>query len=445
MADLRLPTDSIVRPDKDRFLARGSHTGMYSLNEENPFEAMMSRFDRAAELLDLEPGLYKVLRSAEKEITVSIPVMMDSGEVEVFTGIRVLHNTSRGPAKGGIRFDMNVSLDEVKALAAWMTWKCAVVNIPFGGAKGGVICDPLKMSVGELERVTRRYTAGIMATLGPDSDVPAPDVNTNERVMAWLMDTYSMHKGHTVNAVTTGKPVEMGGSLGRREATGRGVMLTAVQALEHLKMPVTGATVAVQGFGNVGSIGAQLLAEVGCKVIAISDRTSGWHDPKGIDVNDAIAYVREHKTLEGYGKGEALSNEALLELPVDVLVPAALENVITTKNAPQIKAKIICEGANGPTTANADAILDEKGIFVVPDILANAGGVTVSYFEWVQNRGGYYWTEQTVNERLREIMVNSFRDVLKLSQQHKVNMRTAAYMVAISRVSTVHRLRGIYA
>lgn len=434
MADLRLPTNPIVRPDKDRFL-----------NEENPFEAMMSRFDRAAELLDLEPGIYKILRSPEKEITVSIPVLMDNGEVEVFTGIRVLHNTSRGPAKGGIRFDMNVSLDEVKALAAWMTWKCAVVNIPFGGAKGGVICDPLKMSAGELERVTRRYTSGIISTLGPDSDVPAPDVNTNERVMAWLMDTYSMHVGHTVNAVTTGKPVEMGGSLGRREATGRGVMFTALQALEHLKMDVKGATVAVQGFGNVGSIGALLLAEQGCKVVAISDRTGGWHNPKGIDVADAIAYVKKNKTLEGYGKGEPVTNEQLLELPVDVLVPAALENVITTKNAKNIKAKVIVEGANGPTTAAADTILDEKGIFVVPDILANAGGVTVSYFEWVQNRGAYYWDEQTVNERLKKIMVDSFQAVLKISQQHKVNMRTAAYMVAISRVATVHRLRGIYA
>ncbi len=434
MADLRLPTNPIVRPDKDRFL-----------NEENPFEAMMSRFDRAAELLDLEPGIYKVLRSPEKEVTVSIPVLMDNGEVEVFTGIRVLHNTSRGPAKGGIRFDMNVSLDEVKALAAWMTWKCAVVNIPFGGAKGGVICDPLKMSVGELERVTRRYTSGIISVLGPDSDVPAPDVNTNERVMAWLMDTYSMHVGHTVNAVTTGKPVEMGGSLGRREATGRGVMFTALEALEHLKMDVKGATVAVQGFGNVGSTGAMLLAEQGCKVVAISDRTGGWHNPKGIDVADAIAYVRKNKTLDGYGKGDAITNEQLLELSVDVLVPAALENVITTKNAKNIKAKVIVEGANGPTTAAADTILDEKGIFVVPDILANAGGVTVSYFEWVQNRGGYYWDEATVNERLKKIMVDSFAAVLKLSQQHKVNMRTAAYMVAISRVATVHRLRGIYA
>jgi glutamate dehydrogenase (NAD(P)+) len=434
MADLRLPTNPIVRPDKDRFL-----------NEENPFEAMMSRFDRAAELLDLEPGIYKVLRSAEKEITVSIPVMMDNGEVEVFTGIRVLHNTSRGPAKGGIRFDMNVHLDEVKALAAWMTWKCAVVNIPFGGAKGGVICDPLKMSVGELERVTRRYTAGIIQTLGPDSDVPAPDVNTNERVMAWLMDTYSMHVGHTVNAVTTGKPVEMGGSLGRREATGRGVMISAREALAHLKMEMKGATVAVQGFGNVGSIAAQLMAREGARIIAISDRTGGYHNPKGIDVDDAIAWVKKNRSLEGYKKGDAVTNGQLLELEVDVLIPAALENVITTKNAKNIRAKVIVEGANGPTTAGADSILDEKGVFVVPDILANAGGVTVSYFEWVQNRGGYYWNEETVNDRLLQIMVNSFRDVLKLSQQHKVNMRTAAYMVAISRVATVHRLRGIYA
>jgi glutamate dehydrogenase (NAD(P)+) len=434
MADLRLPTNTIVRPDKDRFL-----------NEENPFEAMMSRFDRAAELLDLEPGIYKVLRSAEKEITVSIPVLMDNGEVEVFTGIRVMHNTSRGPAKGGIRFDLNVNLDEVKALAAWMTWKCAVVNIPFGGAKGGVICDPLNMSVGELERVTRRYTSGIIQTLGPDSDVPAPDVNTNERVMAWLMDTYSMHVGHTVNAVTTGKPVEMGGSLGRREATGRGVMFTALEALEHLKMEVKGATVAVQGFGNVGSVAAQLMAREGCKIVAISDRTGGYYNAKGIDVDDAIAHVRKVRSLDGYGKGDPITNEQLLELDVDLLVPAAMENVITTKNAKKVRAKVICEGANGPTTAAADAILDEKGVFVVPDILANAGGVTVSYFEWVQNRGGYYWDEPTVNDRLKHIMVNSFNDVLKLSQQHKVNMRTASYMVAISRVATVHRLRGIYA
>lgn len=405
----------------------------------------MSRFDRAAELLDLEPGLYKVLRKPEKQLIVACPVMLDNGEIEVFTGIRVLYNTSRGPAKGGIRFDMHVSLDEVTALAAWMTWKCAVVNVPFGGAKGGVICDPLKMSVGELERLTRRYTAGIISVLGPDSDVPAPDVNTNERVMAWLMDTYSMHKGHTVTAVTTGKPVEMGGSLGRREATGRGCMIVTKEALAHLGMNVKGTTVAVQGFGNVGSVSANLLSREGCKIVAISDRTGGWHNPAGIDVEDAIAYVRHNKTLEGYGKGDQITNEELLTMEVDVLLPAALENVITSKNASKVRAKIICEGANGPTSAAADAILEEKGVFVVPDILANAGGVTVSYFEWVQDRGGYFWDEDTVNDRLRNLMTKGFRDCLALAKQHKVNMRTAAYMLSISRVATVHRLRGIYA
>ncbi|MGH7679712.1 MAG: Glu/Leu/Phe/Val family dehydrogenase [Gemmatimonadaceae bacterium] len=432
--DLRLPTERIVRPDKDRFL-----------NEENPFEAMMQRFDRAAELLDLEPGLYKVLRHAEKEIIVSCPVMMDSGEVEVFTGYRVLYNTSRGPAKGGIRFDMAVTLDEVKALAAWMTWKCAVVKLPFGGAKGGVLCDPSKLSVGELERLTRRYTAGIVATLGPDSDVPAPDVNTNERVMAWVMDTYSMRMGHTVTAVVTGKPVEMGGSLGRREATGRGCMIVTKEALKHLGMPVRGTTVAVQGFGNVGSVAAQLLEAEGCRVVAISDKTGGYYNENGIDISAALAHVKKTKHLEGFPGAQPITNEELLTLEVDVLLPAALENVITSKNAARVRAKIICEGANGPTTAGADNILEEKGVFVIPDILANAGGVTVSYFEWVQDRGGYFWAEDVVNQRLTDIMCNSFSDVLKLSQQHKVNMRTAAYMLAISRVATVHRLRGIYA
>jgi glutamate dehydrogenase (NAD(P)+) len=431
---LRLPTDSIVRPDKDRFL-----------NEVNPFEAMMSRFDRAAELLDLEPGIYKILRNPEKQLIVSIPVQMDNGDVEVFTGYRVLYNTSRGPAKGGIRFDMNVTLEEVKALAAWMTWKCAVVNLPFGGAKGGVICDPLSMSVGELERVTRRYTKGILSLLGPDTDVPAPDVNTNERVMAWVMDTYSMHVGRTENAVVTGKPVEMGGSLGRKEATGRGCMLVTREALTHLGMSMTGATVAVQGFGNVGSTAATLMAKEGCKIVGISDRTGAYYNAKGIDVDAANAHVRQHRTLEGFTGGDQIDAEDLLTLEVDVLVPAALENVITTKNAPKIRAKLICEGANGPTTAGADPILDEKGIFVIPDILANAGGVTVSYFEWVQDRMGYFWSEAIVNERLGDIMTRSFADVLQLSKQHKVNMRTAAYMLSISRVATVHRLRGIYA
>jgi glutamate dehydrogenase (NAD(P)+) len=432
--EIRLPTDRIVRPDKDRFLA-----------EENPFEAMMSRFDRAAELLDLEPGIYKILRHAEKIITVAIPVMKDNGEVEVYTGHRVLYNTARGPAKGGIRFDMAVNIDEVKALAAWMTWKCAVVNIPFGGAKGGVVCDPLTMSVAELERLTRRYTAGIMSVLGPDSDVPAPDVNTNERVMAWVMDTYSMRVGHTVTAVVTGKPIEMGGSLGRKEATGRGCLVVTKEALAHLGMPIKGTTVAVQGFGNVGSTAAMLMQREGMVITAIGDRTGGYHNKAGIDVPDAMAYVGKHGTLEGYGKGDPISNDELLALDVDVLVPAALENVITTKNAASIRARVICEGANGPTTAAADAILDEKGIFVIPDILANAGGVTVSYFEWVQDRGGYFWSEATVNERLTDIMQRSFQDVLKIAQQHKVNLRTAAYMLSISRVSTVHKLRGIYA
>ncbi|MDQ4079621.1 MAG: Glu/Leu/Phe/Val dehydrogenase, partial [Gemmatimonadota bacterium] len=380
--DLRLPTDKIVRPDKDRFL-----------NEENPFEAMMSRFDRAAELLDLEPGLYKVLRHPEKQIVVSVPVLLDNGEVEVFTGYRVLYNTSRGPAKGGIRFDLNVTLEEVKALAAWMTWKCAVVNLPFGGSKGGVVCDPLKMSVGELERLTRRYTAGIISILGPDSDVPAPDVNTNERVMAWVMDTYSMHMRHTVTAVVTGKPVEMGGSLGRREATGRGCMIVTKEALRYLGIPMQGTTVAVQGFGNVGSVAASLLVKEGCKIIAISDRTGGYHYPAGVDVRAAIEHVKKVRTLEGFTGGDRISNEDLLTMPVDVLIPAALENVITSKNASKVRAKVICEGANGPTSAAADEFLEEFVVFVIADMLAFAVGVSVSYFEWVQAHQRLSWDE----------------------------------------------------
>ena len=431
---LQVPTYQIVRPDKDPVL-----------NEEDPFEAMMSRFDRAAELLDLEPGIYKILRNPEKQLIVSVPVQLDSGDVEVYTGFRVLYNTSRGPAKGGIRFDMRVTLEEVKALAAWMTWKCAVVNLPFGGAKGGVICDPLKMSIGELERVTRRYTKGIISLLGPDTDVPAPDVNTNERIMAWVMDTYSMHVGRTENSVVTGKPVEMGGSLGRREATGRGCMLVTREAMQHLGIPMKNATVAVQGFGNVGSIAAQLLVEQGCRVVAISDRTGAFHNANGIDINAAILHSMRVRSLEGFTGGDAIDPEDMLTLDVDVLLPAALENVITRKNAANIRAKIICEGANGPTTAIADAILDDKGIFVVPDILANAGGVTVSYFEWVQDRMGFFWSEAEVNERLTGILTRSFKEVLNLSLAHGVNMRTAAYMLSINRVATVHRLRGIYA
>jgi glutamate dehydrogenase (NAD(P)+) len=425
---------SIIRPDKDRFLA-----------EENPFEAMMSRFDYAAQRLNLDPGLYKVLRHPEKQIITSVPIQRDNGEVEVFTGIRVIHNSSRGPAKGGIRFDLNVTLDEVKALAAWMTWKCAVVNIPFGGAKGGVICDPSNLSEAELERLTRRYTTSIIEILGPDSDVPAPDVNTNERVMAWVMDTYSMHKRHTVTAVVTGKPIEMGGSLGRREATGRGCMIVTRKALARLGLPIKGARVAVQGFGNVGSVAADLLAREGCTVVAVSDKMGGIHDPKGLDLADVFAWVKEHKFLTGYPKAQAITNEQLLTIDCDVLLPAALENVITSKNAASIRARIICEGANGPTTANADRILEEKGIFVIPDILANAGGVTVSYFEWVQDRGGYFWDEETVNQRLERIMVRSFDEVAAMADKHKLNMRIGAYMLAIERVAAVHRLRGMYA
>ncbi|HET9709422.1 MAG TPA: Glu/Leu/Phe/Val dehydrogenase [Gemmatimonadales bacterium] len=434
MTDTATPASGLIRPDKDRFLS-----------EDNPFEAMMQRFDHAAQLLNLDTGLYKVLRNPEKQIIVSIPVVRDNGEVEVYTGYRVLYNTSRGPAKGGIRFDLNVTLEEVKALAAWMTWKCAVVNIPFGGAKGGVVCDPSTMSMAELERVTRRYTSGIIETLGPDSDVPAPDVNTNERVMAWIMDTYSMHKRHTVTAVVTGKPVEMGGSLGRREATGRGCMFVTREALAKIGLPMQQARVAVQGFGNVGSLAADFLAKEGATIVAVSDKSGGLVNPKGLDIPDVIAWAREHRHLDGYPRADKISNEELLTIDCDVLLPAALENVITSKNARKIKAKVICEGANGPTTAGADKILEEKGVFVIPDILANAGGVTVSYFEWVQDRGGYFWDEETVNKRLEAIVTRSFREVVGLSERHKVNTRIAAYMLAIDRVATMHRLRGMYA
>ena len=424
----------IIRPDKDTFLS-----------EENPFEAMMSRFDYAAEKLNLERGLYKILRHPEKQIIVSVPVPRDNGEIDVYTGYRVLYNTSRGPAKGGIRFDMNVSLDEVKALAAWMTWKCAVVNSPFGGAKGGVICDPTTMSIGELERLTRRYTSAIIETLGPDSDVPAPDVNTNERVMAWIMDTYSMHKRHTVTAVVTGKPIAMGGSLGRREATGRGCMFMTREALKRLGMPMRGAKVAVQGFGNVGSVAADLLQKQGATVVAVSDKSGGVYNAGGLDIPDVLKWAGEKKLLSGYAKAESISNEQLLTLPCDVLLPAALENVITSANAGDVQARIICEGANGPTTAGADKILEEKGVFVIPDILANAGGVTVSYFEWVQDRGGYFWDEDTVNQRLERIMVTSFEEVASMASRNGVSNRIGAYMLAIDRVAAVHRLRGLYA
>jgi glutamate dehydrogenase (NAD(P)+) len=435
MTTVSRPSQDVIRPDKDSAL----------LAEENPFEAMMSRFDYAAQRLSLDPGLYKVLRTPEKQIIVSVPVLRDSGDVDVYTGYRVLYNTSRGPAKGGIRFDTAVTLDEVKALAAWMTWKCAVVNIPFGGAKGGVACDPFQLSNGELERITRRYTAAIIETLGPDSDVPAPDVNTNERVMAWIMDTYSMHKRHTVTAVVTGKPVEMGGSLGRREATGRGCMLVTREALKRLRMPIEGTRVVVQGFGNVGSVAAQLMENLGMRVVAVSDKSGGIYDPNGLKIREVLQHTRQRRFLSDYKEADHITNEDLLTLDCDVLVPAAMENVITSHNAASIKARIICEGANGPTTANADKILEQNGVFVIPDILANAGGVTVSYFEWVQDRGGYFWDEDTVNHRLERIMVESFDQVAGMAGRHGINLRIGAYMLAIERVAAVHRLRGMYA
>lgn len=416
-----------------------------NFGDDNPFEDMMARFDHAAELVSLDPGIYKVLRHPEKQIIVSIPIQLDTGDVEVFTGYRVIHNTSRGPGKGGIRFDPNVTIDEVKALAAWMTWKCAVVNIPFGGAKGGVVCDPTKLSDAELERVTRRYTAALINVLGPESDIPAPDVNTNERVMAWIMDTYAMHKQSASHGVVTGKPIEIGGSLGRREATGRGCMIVTKEALKHLGLPVRGSRVAVQGFGNVGSVAAKLLGQEGLTVVAVSDASTGVYNENGIYIDAALQWVRENRYLDGYPGGDAISNQELLSLELDVLLPAAVENVITRRNAAGINTKVICEGANGPTTAAADRILEDKGVFVIPDILANAGGVTVSYFEWVQNRSGYFWDEKTVVDRLEAITVRSFADVLEVSKRHSVDMRTAAYMLSVERVAAVHRIRGMYA
>jgi glutamate dehydrogenase (NAD(P)+) len=413
--------------------------------ELNPLENAMRQFDEASAALKLDPGIVSIIKNFRRATIVNLPIQMDDGTFKVFTGYRVQHSISRGPGKGGIRFHPDVTLDEVEALAAWMTWKCAVVNIPFGGAKGGIACDPSKLSRNELERLTRRYTADLADIFGPESDVPAPDVNTNERVMAWIMDTYSMHHRHTVTAVVTGKPVVMGGSLGRREATGRGCMICTKQALKHLDMPLKGARVVVQGFGNVGSITAELLQAEWCVIVGVSDVSGGLHNPKGISVKDVLAWQEEHRYVTGYADADPVTNEEMLALDCDVLVPAALENVITARNADAVKARVIIEGANGPTAAGADEILDRKGVFVVPDILANAGGVTVSYFEWVQDRGGYFWTEEVVNSRLTDIMVNSFDNVLAVSRKYGVNMRIGAYALAIDRVAMVHRLRGLYA
>ena len=415
------------------------------IKEDNPFESMMQRFDEAAARLNLDPNIDKILRWPNREITLYIPVMMDDGNYQVFTGYRVQHNFARGPGKGGVRFSPDVSLDEVRALAAWMTWKCAVVNIPFGGAKGGIICDPRDMSLSELERLTRRYTAELLDFIGPEKDVPAPDMNTNEQTMAWMMDTYSMHARHTVTAAVTGKPIEIGGSRGRREATGRGLLFVCNEACKKFGFNIDDTRVVIQGAGNVGGTAALLMHQEGYKIIALADITGSLYNPKGLDVPGVLEYLRANKTVEGYTAAEHIGTADLLELECEILMPAATENQITTHNADRIRCRILAEGANGPTTADADEIVSAKSIFVIPDILANAGGVTVSYFEWVQDRMGFFWNEETVNTRLHEIMVSSFNDVVGFANKYRVNTRLAAYMLAIDRVAYDTRLRGIYA
>jgi glutamate dehydrogenase (NAD(P)+) len=417
-----------------------------SLEQEiNPWEAQAARFDFAARKLNLDDGLWKLLRTPAREIIVHFPVAMDNGKFEIFTGFRVQHSIARGPGKGGVRYSPDVTLDEVRALASWMTWKCAVVNIPFGGAKGGVICDPKKMSQGELERMTRRYTSELIDSIGPEKDVLAPDMNTNEQTMAWIMDTYSMHMGHTVTSVVTGKPLTVGGSRGRLEATGRGVRLVCDESLRYLKMPVEGCRVVIQGFGNVGSNAARLMMESGYKIIGIAEFDGGLWNSNGIDIHQLLDYKRRNNTILGFRNAEAMPSEELLVSECEILVPAATENVITSRNADKIKARIVVEGANGPTTAVADEMLAEKRIFVVPDILANAGGVTASYFEWVQDRQGYFWKEAVVNEQMETILRDSFEDVVRYAEAHNVNNRIAAYMLAIDRVAFTIRQRGIYA
>ena len=416
------------------------------LDRESPFESMLERFRFAAEILELDTGLFKYLASPVKQVIVSIPIVMDNGNIEVFEGFRVIHDNVLGPSKGGVRFSPDVNLEEVKALAAWMTWKCAVVNVPFGGAKGGIRCNPKELSIGELERLTRRYTANLLDVFGPDRDIPAPDMNTNEQVMAWIMDTYSMNAQRTVTAVVTGKPIILGGSEGRKEATGRGVVTVTLAAINKLGLMPNKVTVAVQGFGNVGSVSAQLMYEQGAKIIAISDVSGGYYNSNGIDIPAALNYMKSNNNnLEGYPGADPITNHELLELDCDILIPAAKEDQISKHNAHNIKAKIIAEGANGPVTANADAILEQKGTMVIPDILANAGGVTVSYFEWVQDRQGYFWTEERVNRRLNRMMRNAFDNVFNVSELHKITLRQAAYVYSIDRVAKTLKMRGIYA
>ncbi|HKU19947.1 MAG TPA: Glu/Leu/Phe/Val dehydrogenase [Terriglobales bacterium] len=413
--------------------------------EINPWEAQAARFDLAAQKLKLDEGLWKVLRYPNREIIVHIPVAMDNGHLEVFTGFRVQHSIARGPAKGGVRYSPDVTLDEVRALASWMTWKCAVVNIPFGGAKGGIICDPHKMSMGELERMTRRYTAELFEFIGPEKDVPAPDMNTNEQIMAWMMDTYSMHMRQTVTAVVTGKPLNMGGSRGRREATGRGLMIICDEAMKKLNLNRDRTRVIIQGFGNVGSNAARLMHERGYKIIGIVEVGGGLYNREGIDIEALWEYRQHNGVIHGFSGAEKYDPAELMLADCDVLIPAATENQITSRNADRVKARVLIEGANGPTTAAADDILSDKHVFIVPDILANAGGVTASYFEWVQDRQGYFWKESVVNEQLEHIMRESFQAVVEYAETHNVNNRIAAYMLAIDRVAYTIRQRGIYA
>jgi glutamate dehydrogenase (NAD(P)+) len=417
-----------------------------SLEQEiNPWEAQAARFDLAAQKLNLDEGLWKVLRYPNRELILHIPVAMDNGSLEVFTGFRVQHSIARGPSKGGIRYSPDVTLDEVRALASWMTWKCAVVDIPFGGAKGGVICDPHKMSMGELERMTRRYTAELVDFIGPEKDVPAPDINTNEQTMAWMMDTYSMHMRQTVTAVVTGKPLSIGGSRGRREATGRGIMIVCEQAIRKLGLTRETTRIIVQGFGNVGSNCAKLMAEAGYKVIGIAEVDGGLYKGDGIDIDALWEFRQRNGTIHGFPGAEKAAAADLLVTECEILIPAATENQITSRNADRVKCKILAEGANGPTTAAADEILADKKVFVIPDILCNAGGVTTSYFEWVQDRQGYFWKESVVNEQLEHIMITAFEDVVRYAETHDVNNRIAAYMLAIDRVACTIRQRGIYA
>jgi len=414
-------------------------------NEKNPWIAAAARFDEAAMRLKLDDGMRKVLRSTARELTVHIPVLLDDGRIEVFTGYRVQHSLARGPAKGGIRFAPDVTLDEVRALASWMTWKCAVVNIPFGGGKGGIICDPNVMSDAELEKLTRRYTAEIIDFIGPERDVPAPDVNTNEKVMAWIMDTYSMHARHTVTAVVTGKPMALGGSRGRPEATGRGCMIVILKALALLGLQPQDSRVVIQGFGNVGGMAAKLMRAIGFKIVCIVEYDGAVYNPNGLDIAALQQHRRETGSITGFAGGEDMDKDEAMFLGCEVLIPAATENVIHSGNAERIRCKILCEGANGPTTPLADEVLADNNVFVIPDILANAGGVTVSYFEWVQDRQGFFWNEQLVNQRLEEIMTESFDAVVEYARAHQVNNRIAAYMLALDRVAQAIKLRGIYA